>query len=190
MNPHDLFKLWSSSPSMVVVDTETSGLTIQSGIIEITIMEGSKTVLFNQRINPLHPIPAEATQIHGITDTDVAGCPTWKDLLPQISEVLAGRKVVFWNEEFDTRMMFQSSHQNGVVWPGIKGMGATSHCAMKEYAKLMTLPGQKEAKFFKLLKACQLEKLDPSLYGAAHSSIGDCQRVVDVIHAVAARWEG
>ena len=57
-------------------DLETTGINIVSDrIVEISILrvtpKGEEDVL-TQRINPGIPIPEETTQIHGITDKDVA----------------------------------------------------------------------------------------------------------------------
>ena len=73
---------------IVFFDLETTGLNIATDrIIEISYLkvwpngkEESKT----RRINPEMPIPAASTAVHGITDADVADCPTFKEVAKTI----------------------------------------------------------------------------------------------------------
>ena len=73
-------------------DLETTGVQVAiDRIVEISILKvfpngnkESKTWL----VNPTIPIPAETTAIHGITDEKVADEPTFKQLAPQISELI------------------------------------------------------------------------------------------------------
>ena len=73
-------------------DLETTGVQVATDrIVEISILKvfpngnkESKTWL----VNPTIPIPAETTAIHGITDEKVANEPTFKQLAPQISELI------------------------------------------------------------------------------------------------------
>ena len=73
-------------------DLETTGVQVATDrIVEISILKvfsngnkESKTWL----VNPTIPIPAETTAIHGISDEKVADEPTFKQLAPQISELI------------------------------------------------------------------------------------------------------
>ena len=73
-------------------DLETTGISITSDrVVEISILkvhpngnEESKTWL----INPEMPIPKEVTAIHGISDTDVADKPTFKELSKEIHNMI------------------------------------------------------------------------------------------------------
>lgn len=69
---------------IVFFDLETTGVSItQDRIVEISCLkvspDGSRDGK-TQRINPLMPIPEEASAVHGITDADVASCPTFRQL--------------------------------------------------------------------------------------------------------------
>ncbi|MBI3190633.1 3'-5' exonuclease [archaeon] len=74
--------------SVVFIDVETTGLnTQQDRIVDICITkvkpDGNEESL-SSLINPGIPIPIESTQIHGITDVDVAEKPTFRDIAPEI----------------------------------------------------------------------------------------------------------
>ncbi|MGW7674414.1 3'-5' exonuclease [Streptomyces sp. NPDC054775] len=85
------------------MDTETTGLTATSRIVEIAVTTASGTVLLDTLINPGgEPIPAQATAIHGITDAMVKDAPTFSEVLPRLTEALAGRRIVIYKREYDT----------------------------------------------------------------------------------------
>jgi len=70
------------------IDVETTGLnTQQDRIVDISVIkihpDGREETL-NSMINPGIPIPIEATQIHGITDADVFGKPTFQEFAPRV----------------------------------------------------------------------------------------------------------
>ena len=68
------------------IDLETTGTDVREDrIVEVavlTVYPGGKTVPFVQRVNPGRPIPAGASAVHGITDADVAGAPTFAVIAP------------------------------------------------------------------------------------------------------------
>jgi DNA polymerase-3 subunit epsilon len=74
------------------VDLETTGTSItQDRIIEISIVklhpDGTRDIK-TRRINPTIPIPAAASEVHGIYDADVANEPTFKELANGIKQFL------------------------------------------------------------------------------------------------------
>jgi len=50
--------------------------------------DGSDPVTGSTLVNPGVPIPADASKIHGITDSDVAGAPSLRELAPMISDLM------------------------------------------------------------------------------------------------------
>jgi DNA polymerase-3 subunit epsilon len=73
---------------IIFFDLEATGTNPQvDRIVEICVaklMPGGESQIKTRRLNPERPIPAESTEIHGITDKDVADEPTF----PQISASL------------------------------------------------------------------------------------------------------
>ncbi len=74
------------------VDLETTGTSItQDRIIEISIVklhpDGTRDIK-TRRMNPTIPIPAAASEVHGIYDADVANEPTFKELANGIKQFL------------------------------------------------------------------------------------------------------
>lgn len=88
-----------------VIDTETTGRDpLADRIVEIGVsfFEGGQPVgEFGSLIDPERPIPAEVTAVHGITDADVQGKPTFGALFEELRSALGGALPVAYNAEFD-----------------------------------------------------------------------------------------
>lgn len=102
------------------IDTETTGLDHQAAIVEIVILDRTGAVLIDTLVKPAMPIPAAATEIHGITDADVVGAPAWNTIGPQVAELLTGRLLIAHNAAFDERMLYQTSRSHGVMLPALR----------------------------------------------------------------------
>jgi len=93
-------------------DLETTGINItKDRIVEISILkiypngnQESKTWL----VNPTIPIPKEATEIHGITQEKVANEPTFKELAPQVYEMIKDADLAGYNSDrFDIPLLVE-----------------------------------------------------------------------------------
>ncbi len=91
-------------------DLETTGIQIaKDRIVEISILKvfpngnrESKTWL----VNPEQPIPPETTAVHGISDEDVKDAPTFKELAPQVIEMIKGSDLAGFNSNrFDIPLL-------------------------------------------------------------------------------------
>jgi DNA polymerase-3 subunit epsilon len=84
---------WRLERALAVFDTEATGTNpLTDRIVEICIVKirpSGERQVHEFRINPQVPIPAGATEIHGITDADVADCPPFHVLARQIADILA-----------------------------------------------------------------------------------------------------
>ena len=97
---------------LAVFDLETTGTNIGSDrIIEISIIKihpDGKEQVFTQRLNPLIPIPAEATAVHGITNEDLVNEPTFAEVGTRISEFLNNCDFAGYNSnKFDVPMLVE-----------------------------------------------------------------------------------
>jgi DNA polymerase-3 subunit epsilon len=79
---------------LAVLDLETTGVDPAADrIVEVavlTLLPGGKHDLFHQRLNPGVPIPPAASAVHGITDADVIGSPTFAAVAPELFATLHG----------------------------------------------------------------------------------------------------
>lgn len=120
-----------ADPLAVLLDTETTGFSRESEVLEIAVVNTvDGVILLDTLVWPSGEIPLEATEVHGITSEDVLGYPEWPDVYGMLFEVLAGRRVVIWNKGFDIRIIRQTNTlwgiQNAILVPVV--------CAMKLYA--------------------------------------------------------
>ncbi len=128
----------------VFLDTETTGLDDEAEIVDIGIIDHDGAVLLNTLVRPTHSIPAEATNIHGISDSDMAGAPSFVDVLPEMDRILKNRTVLIYNAAYDMRFILQSAaahdHKLEAWWWPPEDFDYKSkfdsgwHCAMELYA--------------------------------------------------------
>lgn len=100
----------------IFLDTETTGLEINDEIIEISAVDIAGQVIFSSLVRPSQPIPASATQIHGITIEMVEKSSIWPIVWQRIRPMLLGKLIVAYNSEFDFRMMQQSHSRYRLPW--------------------------------------------------------------------------
>ena len=95
---------------LVVFDIESTGLSPRHDrIVELAAIrvnpdgsEETKTWL----MNPTVPIPPETTAIHGISDSDVANCPTFADRADEIFAFFEGADISGFNiDRYDVLML-------------------------------------------------------------------------------------
>lgn len=107
---------------IVFFDLETTGTSItHDRIVEISIVkvyaDGSPNREWVQRINPGMPIPAEATDIHHITDDDVKDAPKFADLAQKIADTFKGCDIAGFNSNrFDLPLLCEEMQRARVVF--------------------------------------------------------------------------
>ena len=98
-------KAWAAAalvdPDVVVLDTETTGLHSEARIVEVAVLSSSGEVLLDTLLNPGEPIPDEASEVHGITDSDVAEAPTFSDVLVKLTGLLDHKRCLIYNDVYD-----------------------------------------------------------------------------------------
>jgi len=86
---------------IVFLDIETTGLNVSTDrIIEISLLKISpngKEQWMTARVNPEIPIPPKVTEIHGITDGDVADSPTFREIAKNLAAFLEGCDLAGYN---------------------------------------------------------------------------------------------
>ncbi len=101
----------------VVLDFETTGLSyVDDRIIEIAAIRYNncvETEKFVFLVNPLRPIPPEATSINKITNEMVADADTERYLIPQLIEFLSDSLIVAHNANFDLHFLEVAARRCG-----------------------------------------------------------------------------
>lgn len=104
-------------PRIIAIDLETTGTDPATArIVEIALVDpdGTRRV---RRINPGIPIPPEATAVHGITDADVADCPTFPQIARSLFYVLEGVQLTGFNvRDYDIPLLAEEFARAGMDW--------------------------------------------------------------------------
>lgn len=93
---------------VAIIDFETTGLTpgydrvIEISVVRINPGEAPKLV-FDTLVNPQRSV--SATEIHGITDADVADAPTFSAIAADLVAVLSGCVIAAYNVYFDIKFL-------------------------------------------------------------------------------------
>lgn len=154
----------------LILDTETTGLTKRSEIVEISIINLRGEVVFNSLVKPKIRMSndSKAVQIHGITYEQLKDSPSWKDIHQQVSDIIRDKIIISYNAEFDTRLLHQTARKHGLKLPDF-----TSECAMMIYSFWNGEPSEREGyKWHKLDKACK--DLGVKISGQSHRALTDC----------------
>ncbi|MCY3880243.1 MAG: 3'-5' exonuclease [Rhodobacteraceae bacterium] len=162
----------------LILDTETTGLDRNAEIVEAAVIDCQGSVLLDQRIRPVNPIPRRATEVHGISDRDVADCPNWADIHDSFVQLVDGRKMIIYNKSYDLRLLRQSAAIFGLPEP-VRGQNA--ECAMLTFAEFRH--GYAGGRWFRLEAAARLMRVRKQ--GRGHSALGDCRTTLGVIRAMA-----
>lgn len=91
----------------VVLDTETTGLEVQSGdrIVEIACIELVNHLptgrTLHRYLNPERPISSGAFAVHGISDAFLASQPRFAEVIDEVLEFIGDSPLVIHNAEFD-----------------------------------------------------------------------------------------
>jgi DNA polymerase-3 subunit epsilon len=92
------------------LDIETTGLNVSlDRIVEISVLKinpDGREVWMISRVNPEMPIPARSTEIHGISDTDVANAPVFREIAKKLATFLEGCDLAGYNAiKFDIPLL-------------------------------------------------------------------------------------
>ncbi|HVO43115.1 MAG TPA: 3'-5' exonuclease [Aggregatilineales bacterium] len=167
----------------LILDTETTGIDRRAQIVQIAMVDAAGRVLINSLVKPSCPIPPRVTAIHGISDADVVGAPTWNDLWMLVKAISAYRDIVAYNADFDIRLIRQTFEQTGagMSWPIFsRGMGEVV-CAMRAYAEHYGQRGYNGYRWQKLGNACMQQNIHIE---NAHSALGDCLMTLALVKRI------
>lgn len=157
------------SQNPLILDTETTGLGPTDEIVQIAVVDADGTVLLNTLVRPTQPISAEATSIHGITDSDVELAPSGGEICLELARLLRQRLVCIYNADFDARILAQTFRAWGVPLPKFQ-----TECVMTLYAEF---EGEWSAyhgsyRWHKLTSAASRANLG---HFGAHDALGDAE---------------
>jgi len=106
---------------LAVFDIESTGTSPRADrIVEmalVMLLPDGASATHVYRFCPCIPIPPEATRVHGITDADVAGCPTFAERAAEIAALLRDADIGGYNVlRFDIPMLMEEFRRAGVAF--------------------------------------------------------------------------
>ena len=100
----------------IILDTETTGLSSEDRIVEISLLEtieGTKTGRkLHYFLNPEVRITKKAIEIHRLTNEKVKNYPLFKEVAQEIIKFIGGATIVAHNAKFDMRMINHELRRN------------------------------------------------------------------------------
>jgi DNA polymerase-3 subunit epsilon len=115
-----------------ILDLETTGLDERAGdrIVEVAVLVVDRQLREVSRLDTLvAPGRAiDATHVHGITDADVAGAPTFAQLAPRLGELLEGATIVGHYPRFDLRFLDMELQRLGLGLPAARVVDTRDTC--------------------------------------------------------------
>ena len=90
----------------IVLDTETTGLSPKNGdkivsIGAVELVNGKVGSSFYAEIDPLRPVPAEVSAIHGLTNEKLKDAPAFFEVAPAFLDFIKDSPLVIHNARFD-----------------------------------------------------------------------------------------
>ena len=91
----------------IVLDTETTGLSVKDGhrIVEIGCIELDDFIptkkVFHCYLNPERKVSESALKVHGYTDIFLSNKKKFKEIVEDFLEFIEGKKIIIHNAEFD-----------------------------------------------------------------------------------------
>lgn len=161
----------------VILDTETTGVDVEHDrVVQVAVIDMRGRELLDTLVDPGVPIPPRASDIHGITDRDVAGRPVFAEILPRLTEALGRRPVVVYNSRFDGPLLrAEVARVHGAEHAEQWTRARPWKCAMTVYSWYR---GQ-----------WNVERGDwrwHRLPNARHGALGDCRATLALLHEMAA----
>lgn len=104
---------------LIFFDLETTGTNIsRDKIVEIAtvkVFPNGEKITHVQLVNPLIPIPAEVSLIHGITDEDVKNAPPFKNIAKELARFFEGCDLAGFNIiKFDVPLLVEEFLRAGI----------------------------------------------------------------------------
>ncbi|CAH1589882.1 DNA polymerase III subunit epsilon [Vibrio jasicida] len=93
---------------VLVLDTETTCVSNDAQVIELSIMDRHGNEVFYQRYSPTVPISEGAFNANGISLSELEECPSWDTRSDEVKNLLCSRPVLIFNSKFDLRLIKQS----------------------------------------------------------------------------------
>lgn len=101
--------------NFVILDTETTGLSSNDEVVELSILDNKGNEIYHSLFNPENPISYTAANVTHISMAEVSWAPKFGDEWPKIKEIIGDRYIIAHNITFDKRLMTQTAIRYGAT---------------------------------------------------------------------------
>ena len=182
--------LFDQRTPFLLLDTETTGKLEHRGfqIVEIAILDQDGQVRYHSLVKPDIAMPSEASEISGLTDTQLADAPTFTQIWPTVAQVLTSTDVPIytWNADFDQKALLLTAKRFGLPVPTAVSSKTRWRCAMKLHARWYGewSNGKNDYRYQSLEWACTELEIEESEH---HRAVGDALNALRVLRAIGSR---
>lgn len=173
--------LWLDADPLIL-DSETTGLNELDQIIELAICDRTGRVLFESRFQPTVDIEPGAYNAHGITAKELENEPRWSDRVGEVQNILEGKPIIIFNDDFDLRLLEQTNNAFQVPSEWLRGL--TTCCAMYLSADFYGSTNR----YGTISLADATYNAGVKWKGPAHSAVADTLATVDLVNTIAEHW--
>lgn len=173
-----MFREWANDPSLLILDTETTGLSAKAEVLEIGILDMAGNTIFHSLVKPQGSISTRASEVHGLYKRHLKDAPAWPEVYQELCSVLKGRQVLVYNARFDARLIHQTCSQYGLAVPA-----CTFHCVMLAYSAYSQEWNQQNGNYrwHKLKDAAAWEGIRSVQH---HRALGDAEMTRQLVQAI------
>lgn len=101
--------------NFVILDTETTGLSNNDEVVELSILDNMGNEIYHSLFNPETPISYSAANVSHISMAEVSWAPKFGDEWEKIKEIIGDRYIIAHNITFDKRLMTQTAIRYGAT---------------------------------------------------------------------------
>ncbi len=182
--------LFDQRTPFLLLDTETTGKLEHRGfqIVEIAILDQDGKTRYHSLVKPDIAMPSEASEISGLTDTQLADAPTMTEIWPTVAQVLTSTDVPIytWNADFDQKALLLTAKRYDLPIPTAVSSKTRWRCAMKLHARWYGewSNGKNDYRYQSLEWACTELEIEESEH---HRAVGDALNALRVLRAIGSR---
>lgn len=172
---------WRTELPLAIVDTETTGTDwAVDRVVEVAVITtegGIETGRKSWLVNPGVPIPAAASEIHGITNADITNAPRFAEIAVDLAAFIGEHQCAGYNARFDRAMLLAEYLRAGSVPP--RWTRAGEHWIdVYAWAKAHNPFVKKVDGGHKLGSVA--DRFGVAI-GTAHRALGDCETTIGVL---------
>lgn len=174
----------------LILDTETTGLDVTTDeIVQVAVLSSDGRCLLDTLIQPLDPGKLLqrhgngrcAADIHGIRPSLLTNAPRFPEVYAQLRDLVQHQPLIIYNAHYDRSIL-----RNQCAFHQLPNLTCASlECAMLQFATWYGAWNDVQHRFTWQTLERAVEHFQIEVTAPLHSALGDCQRTLKVIEAMA-----